>query len=232
MISLFASLTISIGLLLATENAVAMETSTVLTSYLETTGSRQKSFHMILQRTPQLTLNYQDEQETCTTSFDSDLATRYWTLESVDQLTRIEAVRSGETLSIYGTLAGQPFKRTHTLGKLPWFQALSVSLGSLVKSPKGQRQFWILHPETLALHRMQVSEVRETDLDFQKEKIPTWQLTIRPDGWQSFLWHAHYWLRRSDLRFLKYEGASGQPGAPPTLIILASEKSIAGQAEP
>lgn len=192
--------------------------------YLETTGKKQKTFDLTLHQTPTLTLTYQDDSEYCLTTFDPDLATRRWHLASADLQTRIEAVRRNETLTIEGVLSGQNFMRTHNLGDLPWYQALSVSLLAIIEHPNGPREFWILRPDTLDLHRMQVSELNEDDLELEGQVIPTWRLTIRLTGWQSYLWHAQYWLRQTDGRFVKYEGVSGLPGTPTTVIILTSEE--------
>lgn len=192
--------------------------------YLETTGEEQKIFQLILHATTPLTLTYQDDKESGLTTFDPELATRHWQLEAVDRQTCIAAVRRDETLSIEGTLSGQPIKRTLDLGDLPWYQALSVSLRAIIEHPNSPREFWILRPDTLDLHRMQVSELDEDDLELEGQVIPTWRLTIRLSGWQSFLWHADYWLRQTDGRFVKYQGVSGPPGSPATVIILTGEE--------
>lgn len=193
-------------------------------SYLETTGEEQTIFQLTLHASTPLTLTYQDDKESGLTTFDRDLATRHWQLESDDRQTRIAAVRRDETLSIEGTLSGQPIMRTLDLGDLPWYQALSVSLRAIIEHPNGPREFWILRPDTLDLHRMQVSELIAGNLELEGQVIPTWRLTIRLSGWQSFLWHADYWLRQTDGRFVKYQGVSGPPGSPATVIILTGEE--------
>ncbi len=204
---------------------LAMQLHPVSSSYLETTGKEQKTFQLTLHEevAPQ-TLTYQDDKESGLTTFDPDLATRRWHIESAERQTSIDAVRRDETLTIEGALSGQPIIRTHSLGDLPWHQALSISLRAIIEHPNGPREFWILRPDTLDLHRMQVSELIATDLELLGQVIPTWRLTIRLTGWQSYLWHAHYWLRQTDGQFLKYEGISGPPGTPATIIILSGEE--------
>ncbi|MDT8421909.1 MAG: hypothetical protein RQ754_15895 [Desulfuromonadales bacterium] len=206
-----------------------MQLQPASTRYLETTGEEQKIFQLTLHATTPLTLTYQNDKESGLTTFGPDLATRHWQLESADHQTRIAAVRRNETLSIEGTLSGEPIMRTLDLGDLPWYQALSVSLRAIIEHPQGPREFWILRPDTLDLHHMQVSELIARTLELEGQVIPTWRLTIRLTGWQSYLWHAHYWLRQTDGRFVKYEGVSGPPGTPATVITLSSEEFAATQ---
>jgi hypothetical protein len=206
---------------------LGMQLQPASTRYLETTGEEQKIFQLTLHATTPLTLTYQDDKESGLTTFDPDLATRRWHLESADLKTRIDAMRRNETLTIKGTLSGQLILRTHSLGDLPWYQALSVSLRAFIEHPNGPRVFWILRPDTLDLHRMQVSELIASDLELEGQVIPTWRLTIRLTGWQSYLWHAHYWLRQTDGRFVKYEGVSGPPGTPATIITLSGKELAA-----
>ena len=196
-------------------------------TYLETTGEASKHFCLtLLHDGENKVLTYRDGTEIDHTYFSRELTTIRWTVTDSGKSTQIDVIRDSGRLLIQGNLGGEPVERTHEVGDLPWYQALSISLSTLFNDKDADREFWILHPDTLALHRMQVSDIREIELEQGGQTIPVWQVEIRPTGWKSYLWHAHYWFRKSDGRFLRYEGASGPPGAPMTVITLNEEEEL------
>jgi hypothetical protein len=194
--------------------------------YLETTGEKQKNFSWVLANEEGWLLTAQDQQETHRAWLKDDFSTVRWNLVSADKSTDISVSRQGNRLHIKGILDGETCDRTLELNDKPWLQALSISLRTLLEDSDQNREFWMLRPDNLDLHLMQVSEVRATDLPFNGSTLPAWQVEIRPTGWKTYLWSAHYWFRQSDLCFLKYEGVSGPPGSPMTTIILNEETEL------
>jgi hypothetical protein len=193
--------------------------------YRETTGSRQGTFTWELVRGETLLLTTGDELETFRTRLAPDLQTLAWEVQRPQENTGAKAWRNGSSLMIRGELEGQPLERSFDVGDAPWFQSLSASLVRHLPRAGAEREFWILRPDTLEPHRLQVTDVRPETLQVGGEAVDTWRVEIRPTGLLSKFWHGNYWFRQADRRFLRYRGASGPPGSPITEISLIDEDS-------
>lgn len=152
-----------------------------------------------------------------------DLQTVSWMVDRPEEQTIVNARRDGNSLVVSGQLAGRPFESETDLGDLPWYQTLSLSLLRHLPLIGTQPEFWIIRPDNMELQRMQVQNVREEISSHGGELVATWCIEIRPAGLLSAFWKGEYWFRKSDLRFLRYRGASSLPGAAMTEVSLLSE---------
>ncbi len=188
--------------------------------YTRTTGSQSELFSWRLERGEQLRLVSELAKERDVTRFDENLATSTWSVKDPTSNTDLRAQRKGEQLLLNGLFKGKKISRTESLGAAPWYQALSVSLRQFIHPGQTQIEFWTIRPDTLDLHKMQVKVAANEQITLQGQTVDTLKLKISLTGLSAHFWSCYYWLRKSDGLFVRYEGPSGPPGWPATVIEL------------
>ena len=186
--------------------------------FVEVTGDSRRHFIWSLQETEGWLLTSRQGRELHTTHLDKNLRTERWSLEKLDGNIRVTAWREGETLHVRGTFRGQSYQAIHAVGELPWYQALSLSLRRHLEDPAEGQDFWTLRPDNLDLHRLQITQIAPTSLPNSDAEVPAYRIEIRPAGWKAAFWKGDYWFHRESREFLRYQGASGPPGWPATII--------------
>ena len=185
--------------------------------YRQQTGEEIRHFDWRLEGGEELRLlsSSPDEEHLCVLT--PSLQTLRWALRRPGERTEVRARREGERLHLEGTFRGKAIRRTERLDEAPWFQALSLSLGGLARGKGGEVEFWTLRPDTLELHRMRALREREEVIEVGGRSLRATLVTIRPVGLAGLFWKGRYWFD-DDSRFLRYEGASGPPGSPTTVV--------------
>ncbi|MHB1400552.1 MAG: hypothetical protein ACYDAI_18590 [Trichloromonadaceae bacterium] len=191
--------------------------------YRQQTGDQVQLFRQTLEPGPPWRLSADRAEARHLTIMDQELATQRWKLTQTGKGTEVSAQREGNTLRLTGQFQGKPADQVLQLDDVPWFQALSVSLRTLLTSKSGEQEFWMLRPDTLEHHKLRgVRQGLET-LELGGQAVPAWRIEVRLTGFKSLFWKSHYWLRQSDGQFLRYRGPSGPPGAPMTEVELVGE---------
>lgn len=187
--------------------------------YLERTGDKAKSFAWILEQGRETKLTARSPGETHLTFLDRDLATRRWELTAPAERTAVTARRVGNRLILEGSLRGKSVAGEYPIDKLPWYQALSLSLGGMVKRGASGSEFWMLRPDTLEPVRMQARRLGKERISVVRGEGAAIRVKVTPAGLASLFWQGRYWFSPEGV-FLRYEGASGPPGSPKTIVIL------------
>lgn len=193
--------------------------------YQQRTGSQVDYFDWQLTRGSSLHLKTRQQLELTETRFNSDLSTLRWKIQNVDSQTDLTVDRAGNTLVMQGVFAGEIINKEVHIDAAPWYQALSVSLRQFTDHDKETLHFWSIRPDTLDVHRLQVTRQKNTLIDIGNDSVSTIQLKIQPTGWRAPFWSANYWLRENDGVFVRYQGRSGPPGAPETSILITDSGS-------
>ncbi|MBN2704809.1 MAG: hypothetical protein JXR89_00035 [Deltaproteobacteria bacterium] len=188
--------------------------------YLRKTGSRELAFAWRLQRHDGLELVTVLGAEKDVTRMNENLATQSWWVNDALMDTAIEVLRRDNVLHFRGVFKGEKIDRVEKIDNAPWYQALSISLRNFTDTKSDQLVFWSIRPDTLDLHRLQVSKEAEEELVVNGVSCEAVRLKIQLTGFKSAFWSCKYWLRKSDGVFLRYEGPSGPPGWPVTTVEL------------
>lgn len=188
--------------------------------YQQRTGSQVDYFNWQLTSGSLLRLQTRQQQELTQTRFNNDLSTLSWKIQNPDSQTELTVERTGNTLVMQGTFAGEVINKEVQIDAAPWYQALSVSLRQFTDHEKETIQFWSIRSDTLDVHRLQVTRQQSTLIEIGNDLVPTIQLKIQPTGWRAPFWSANYWLRENDGVFIRYQGRSGPPGVPDTSIVM------------
>lgn len=188
--------------------------------YLRTTGSKTILFDWRLEQDTDLKLITNLGEERDITRMDSDLSTHHWTINDPTAKTTLAVSRHDQELMIDGIFKGKPVQRIVKIDSAPWYQALSLSLRQLTDAEHNHLEFWSIRPDTLDVHRLQVTKEAEEILVIEGGSFATIKLKIQLTGLKSAFWSCHYWLRKQDGLFVRYEGPSGPPGWPMTTVEL------------
>ena len=192
--------------------------------YRQTTGNSVKNLDWRLEKDDPYRLVADIGAERDITRVDDLLATTSWKVTDPVANTDLMVWREGNLLQIEGRFKGETIREHRKIDAAPWYQALSISLRPLVDFPQRDLAFWSLRPDTLEAHKLRVASGGEEVFDILGQKTTVVKLEIRLTGFKSMLWKCHYWLRKSDGLFLRYEGPSGPPGWPLTRVTLAESE--------
>jgi hypothetical protein len=148
-----------------------------------------------------------------------DASTLKWDHENKETSTNVSVVRKNNRLILNGHIYNTVFKgKVEQIDNNPWFQSLNTAIQRFVKSNKNEQVFWLLSDKSLTLHQMIAKEKKYMTLVIDGESVDAIQVEITFPGWGGLFWSAHYWFRRSDVQFLRYEGRNGPPGTKETII--------------
>jgi hypothetical protein len=192
-------------------------------NFTESTGQDIHTFLWTLEEQNSWLLTSEGDSEVHRVWLDSELNTYKWTLERPEGQTTITASTEENRLLLEGTLNGKLYKKEFSLGDVPWYQALSLSLRKHLGEEFKEQEFWSIRPDNFDVHKMQIIKISEENLDSDGIPLPTYHVIVRPAGWKAPFWKGEYWFRKSDGQFVRYRGDSGPPGCPDTIIELGEE---------
>lgn len=188
--------------------------------YVERTGDETKRFVWHMQPGDETVVTSRETDALFVNRLAPDGRTRLWRHETLRR--RVTVRRRGEWLEIEGIRDGRPVNDRWPIDTLPWYQPLSYSLRSFLRSDRESVRFWMVRSDILKPIRMQATKVGLETIAFGGASVAAVKVRVAPDGLLSMLWHGHYWYRRSDGLFLRFEGRNGLPGTPVTVVRLQS----------
>ena len=145
-----------------------------------------------------------------------------WNLQRGEH-TLITATRKGNMILVEGIMNGETVEMRFTIDDKPWYQFLSFSLQSFLKDNNIQHtQFWILSPRHLEMYMMEALKEGEEAVTLNGRATEAIKVRVAPDGIVGKLFYGHYWYRKPDFLWIKYQGDHG-PLSPETIIHLQQE---------
>ena len=189
--------------------------------YREVTGDSIKEVTWQLHRGDALVLTYSSPTERHTTTTNQDYHTIRWEAVEKEVQTHVVAMRNGDVITIDGRFNGETVHKTLKIDGTPWFQATSLSLRELVATSDSQREFWTIRFDTLTAHKLMAAKkgIKTIESDGLKKQIQ--RIRLRPAGLLAPFWQSDYWFMLPDNVFYRFEGPSGPPGSPMTVVTLA-----------
>lgn len=137
----------------------------------------------------------------------------------------IEAVRQGEKVTVKGTYKGKPYNKTHNFGTLPWYVLQEASYEELYKRGQTTVKFWAIDRKRLSASEFKAEKLEDENIFIMGKHILAVKYSLSVSGVPLFLFQAHFWLRKTDGRFLKLD-APAVLGLPASEIELTSEKTF------
>jgi hypothetical protein len=186
--------------------------------YREVTGSSVKNVKWCLEKGDEYKLSSTTSHEQHVTTVGTDYDTSRWRVRAHAGNTDFSAERNGNTIFLRGLFKGKALEKTLPIDGAPWYQATSLSLRHLAASSSDQQVFWTIRYDTLNAHKVKaikkgIETIESADGDKAMLRI---RLTLT--GPLAFFWQSNYWFSLPECVFYRFEGPSGPPGSPMTII--------------
>ena len=188
--------------------------------YREVTGTCVKKVAWQLSKDERLTLTYTSPTEQHVTTTGSGYDTLCWKVTADADRTDFVARRDGRTVVIQGMFKGEPVNRTLHIDEAPWYQATSLSLRGLAASGDAQRVFWTIRLKTLTAHKVKAIKKGVEVLESEGSPKTLQRIRLTLTGLLAPFWKSDYWFTVPDDIFFRFEGPSGPPGSPKTVVTL------------
>lgn len=151
--------------------------------------------------------------------FLADGNTKKWVYQDKSQDHKFVAERKGNIIIIVGRFQDKPLHKTVSIDGHTWLNKIDHGLSYFANSPQDEMTFWTLtlsdlEPMQFKAYKEETETVMINGQPVQAQKV---KITLK-NILLSKLWSAYLWYRVSDGLFLKYEGTTGKPGTPVTVI--------------
>ncbi len=194
-------------------------------TYLKTIGKKSEKVQWCVQKSETFEMLYSTKRETSLTKTDQKMSTILWSKINSAQKTNLSALRKEEEIHIKGVFKGEPVDKKVMIDKAPWYQATSWSLRNFILSEEQSKEFWMLRTTTLKPYKVLVKKIGEETMA-DAGQTQTIKAELRIQGFLSHFWKSNYWFRKSDGVFIRFEGASGPPGAPLAVVEYLNQTSL------
>lgn len=186
--------------------------------YLTTVGEKSEVVHWCIQKSNTVQMLYSTQDEISITETDQKLSTLQWTKKNERQKTEITVLRQDKEIVIQGIFNGSPIDRKVEIDDIPWYQATTWSLRNFVLSKEASKVFWTIRASSLKPYKVVATKIGEEPLEGLTGMNQTIKVELRIQGFLSHFWKSHYWFRKSDGVFLRFEGTKGLPGSPLAVV--------------
>jgi hypothetical protein len=167
--------------------------------YIETHGSRRQVVEYTVVRSGsgfQVSSISQSSTEKGTWVTGTGLVS--WEQVDTEAGNDLRASRTGNIIHVTGTLKGKPVSRDIRVDSAPWYQIFGPALSDLLPSEAQGQEFWVVNPDDLNAHKMQVRRAGQEDLRLETMSVRAVKIHFSPAGALSPLWGADFWYRVSD----------------------------------
>lgn len=153
---------------------------------------------------------------------DANRSTLRWTRRDSVEGTDVRAERVGSKVRVRGTFRGKPYDRTDDFGDLPWYQLHEISYENLFLKGDASARFWTIDRKRLKPREFKAERAAEEEVAVMGATVPAIKYSLTIHGVPGFLFTSHFWLRKTDGRFLKLE-APAVFGFPRSTVELTGE---------
>jgi len=199
--------------------------------YKETVGKKVIFHNCLIEPTPEgyffkLTKMSDQLEDEAEFELDSSFSTLKWTYRNPKKKTAVTAYREGNIIFLSGAYEEKNVNKKFKINDLPWKQILSIDLEKFVAAGEKDATFWAIGvegPSAMKITELSAKVKDEETISVNEKEEEAIRIRISMTGIMSVLWHGDYWFRKSDYRFVRYEGDSG-PGTPRSIIELIQEE--------
>ncbi len=158
---------------------------------------------------------------------DSSLATLSWEYEYPGEETRVRARREGNKILLKGINKGKTIEKTFKINNMPWNQTFNIGLERFALSPAKELRFWsigTMGPGRMKITKFAAKKKAEENINLDGQPLTAIHIQMSMTGLLSVFWKGHYWYRKSDGVFIRYQGKGS--GSPFTIMELVSEEEL------
>ncbi len=106
--------------------------------------------------------------------------------------------RSGNVITLTGTLGGKQVSRELSIDGAPWYQIFGPAMADLLPPGVDRREFWVVNPADLSAHKMMVRRAGAESINLKGGKVAAERVHFSPAGALAPFWGADFWYRASD----------------------------------
>jgi len=110
----------------------------------------------------------------------------------------LHGVRTGNVIHVTGTLKNKKVERDVKVDPAPWYQVFGPLLQDLLPEGSPQTDFWVVNPDDLSAHKMQVKRAGSERITIRGAAVDTFKIHFSPAGALAPFWGADFWYRASD----------------------------------
>lgn len=188
--------------------------------YRETTGKTSIENKWTIKPAPAgYTVEAENDNEYQYILCRQDHSTLRWELRNRGAGTDLVGEREGNLLTVKGRFKGKEFAKEFKIDSLPWYQSLEVALADFVRSEAEKTEFWIVEPFNIKCYKMVATKQKTEDVTINNREVEAVRIKVA----FSIFWSAHYWYRKADGVYLRFEGVRGGHGTPKTIVELIAE---------
>jgi hypothetical protein len=125
-----------------------------------------------------------------------------WQLADPKAGTSLHGVRSGDVIHVTGTLKNRSVDREVKVDSAPWYQVFGPLLQEILPDGAAQKEFWVVNPDDLSAHKMQVKRAGTDRLTIRGAAVDTYKIHFSPAGALAPFWGADFWYRQSDSAYV------------------------------
>jgi len=153
---------------------------------------------------------------------DGKRSTVRWQRRVQSENTDVSAERNGSKVRVRGTYKGKPYDKTHDIGDLSWFQLHEISYEELYSAGVTTANFWTIDRKTMKPTEFRAELQLEESITIMGAPVQSIKYALTVNGVPSILFTSHFWLRKTDGRFLKLE-VPAVLGLPRSSVVLTGE---------
>jgi hypothetical protein len=121
-----------------------------------------------------------------------------WQMTDAKAGTNLHGQRSGDVIHVSGTLRNKTVDRDVKVDSAPWYQVFGPLLEDLLPAGSSQQEFWVVNPDDLSAHKMQVRRAGTERITIRGASVDTNKIHFSPAGALAPFWGADFWYRQSD----------------------------------
>ncbi|MGA2378028.1 MAG: hypothetical protein ABSG85_01840 [Spirochaetia bacterium] len=126
------------------------------------------------------------------------MGTYEWQMTDAKAGTALHGERTGDVIHVTGTLKNRKIERDVKVDAAPWYQVFGPLLEDLLPEGSRQEEFWVVDPDDLSAHKMQVKRAGTERITIRGSAVETFKIHFSPAGALSPFWGADFWYRQSD----------------------------------
>jgi hypothetical protein len=186
----------TVFLLLAMARAMAEESQR---RYVETHGERtQVVQYGVVRSADGLLISSVDPRSTETGRWVTGTGLVTWQQVIPSIGNNLSGRRSGNVITLTGTLGGKQVFHELRVDNAPWYQIFGPAMADLLPPDAERQEFWVVSPVDLSVHKMMVRRAGRESIDLKGVKVPAERIHFSPAGVLAPLWGADFWYRASD----------------------------------
>jgi hypothetical protein len=172
-------------------------------TYTEVHGNAVSSLEYRLQRSgTTIQLDSIEGGSSDTIQWNLGFGTWEWLTKDPSEGRQLHAQRTGNRIHVTGTLKGRPVDREIRIDPAPWYQIFGPLLDELLPPEASGKEFWVLDPDDLAPHKMQVKRTGSERITVRGKSLDALKIHFSPAGALAPFWGADFWYRESDGLYL------------------------------